>query len=851
MTLTAIWMLLAATACAQQPPAATKWDFELLAPLHPDPQLRRGQLKQIISSLGACQAKLNLDEAGIDQVIEDVEVRWLPGSISRGSEGKLAMIPFIRGVIFYDQAIQGALKDLDPYRIECRLFVSGKREERSGVWRATQKYLQPMGFLDAFAYDTLDFSKIMGSIPGGKIHLLVEEQARKRMLNVASDPIIKDPAPIVAVFVRAEGAIEPLPTFTVPVGDAARMPPDTRAVLALPPPMAPADGDKAEKPAGNDAAPPQPVQVAVRFEVILEQVSRPDASQDAKDLPWWSELGEGAVLEARLGSLLTVKCTADQARLIARQPGVAQVRFPRGPAMKMPGSGNNNGQTKPSVRTATADSPLVILHYDFQGWREQLGKGLNPATLLVDLTKERNPGLVADPFPTPAGGIGAGTKLAIESTRGVGTAPVLVRIDPNSPAMIRRLVYALVGERYPNALLSIRQGEAREQINKLTSQLVRAEEGVDAAESSAEGDSAEQLKRLKEARGVVADLNKRINALTRIDQEVVFFQADLLGLAKAGVVVSGISWLEGHPQGGMAGVSRLIEDAFRGRLIWIQSVPETRAQVWSGTLADRDGNGWAELRVGVNNHDAEFLPLSWKSTGEGVAGPRRSRLTVQFHEAHHPDLVKGRLDLFSKPINRLRPLVVFQPVTALSGDPWSVVAQSDGVALKLQQDANGASWEQQVDVDMSAPGRYAIRLEADPAQDVVPRELASTSSYRKRYEAPVRMILSAIDATGTPQWAEASGWRPERPEWVATPGLADGIITVGPASALAASDILPDMKAKPEIGLAGPQPLRQETDELLRAMGRTASQATRSWMRGQGAAQTRAMFQKIDAQSGY
>jgi hypothetical protein len=68
---------------------------------------------------------------------------------------------------------------------------------------------------------------------------------------------------------------------------------------------------------------------------------------------------------------------------------------------------------------------------------------------------------------------------------------------------------------------------------------------------------------------------------------------------------------------------------------------------------------------------------------------------------------------------------------------------------------------------------------------------------------------------------------------------------------LAASDILPDMKAKPEIGLAGPQPLRQETDELLRAMGRTASQATRSWMRGQGAAQTRAMFQKIDAQSGY
>lgn len=851
MTLTSIWMLVAATACAQQPPAGPRWDFELLAPLHPNPQLRRGQLKQIIGSLAAYQAKLALEDGGIEQVTEDTEVRWLPGSIPRGNEGKLAMVPFVRGVILYDPTIQGALKEQDPYRIECRLFVSGKREDRSGVWRATQKYLQPMGFLDAFAYDTLDFSRIMGSMPGGKIHPLVEEQAQKRMKNVASDPVIKDPAPIVAVFVRGEGATEPLPAFTVPVGEAARMPPDTRAVLAQPPPMPPADGDKTEKPPADAAAPPPPAQVPVRFEVILEQVSRTDASQEAKDLPWWGELGDGAVLEARLGSLLTVKCTANQARIIAKQSGVAQVRFPRGPATLGMGSSAANAQAGPFVRTRTADSPLVILHHDFQGWREQLGKGLNQATVLVDLTRERNSGLLPDPFPTAPGGLGAGTKLAMESTRGVGTPPVLVRIDPNSPAMIRRLVHALVGERYPTTLLSLRQGEAREQINTLSSQVVRAEEAVDAAESNAEGDSAEQLKRRKEAMGVVADLNKRINALTRIDQEVVFFQADMLGLAKAGVVVSGISWLEGHPQGGMAGVSRLIEEAFRGKLLWIQAVPETRSQVWSGTLADRDGNGWAELRMGINNHDAEFLPLTWKPVGEGAMGPRRARLTVQYHEAHHPDLVQVRPDLFRSPINKLRPLVVFQPTAALPGDPWSVVAQADGVALKLQQDANGASWEQQVDVDLSTPGRYAIRLEADPARDVVPRELASTPSNRRRYNAPVRMILSALDATGTPQWAEASGWRPERPEWVAAPGLADGIITVGPASAMAFSDILPGLRVKPEVGLAGSQPLRQESDDLLRATGRTAMQATRSWLQGLGAAETRSMFQKIDAPSGY
>ena len=206
-------------------------------------------------------------ESGPEQVLDDVQANWIPGSIPKGAEGGLHKVPLVRGVIFYDPAIKGNLKDKDHYQVEFRMFVSGKRDDRSGVWRITRKYLSDMEFVDGYGYETDDFQSLMGSIPGGKLHALVEEQARKRLLNVAADPVIKDPAPIISVYVRGEGATPVVPVPETPSGEAARMPPDTRAILLRAAPAA-----EMEQPS-PDSEQNAKASKFERFEVVLHAVS--------------------------------------------------------------------------------------------------------------------------------------------------------------------------------------------------------------------------------------------------------------------------------------------------------------------------------------------------------------------------------------------------------------------------------------------------------------------------------------------------------------------------------------------------------------------------------------------------
>jgi len=840
MALTAPFLLAAFLSTGQAANQA-RWDFELFAPLHPNPQVRRRQFGELLAAIKTGKAQLKL-EAGVEQVLEDAEANWIPGSVPQGAEGGLNQLPYVRGIVFYSPTIKGNLMGKQDYLVECRIFVAGKRDERFGVWSATKRYLAQFDYIDGYAYETADFTKLMGSFPGGRIHPLVEDQAKRRLTSIATDSVVNNPAPINSVYVRGEGRASSSAAPPPPVGESAKMPPDTRIVLV--PPKPPADGD----PPMVEAPAEQPK--FTRYEVILDAISRKESTQSANDIQWWGTLGEGALLEARLGSLLSVRCTPQQARLIASKPDVAQVRLPRGPVVT---PSPVAGQTKApvAIRGSSASSALVILHHDFQGWREQVGKSIPEGTVMVDLTRERNKELVPDPFPTPAGQSGPGTLLAIECAKTTKVAPVLARIDPRSPAMLRKLVLALTGERYPPELLLFRQGEAREEISRLGGQLIKAEEAREAAETSTEGDASEQLALRKKAMEAVANINKRINELSRLDQEIVFFQSDLLGLSKAGVVVSGISWLEGHPQGGLSGASRLIEESLRGRLVWIQIVPETRPQVWAGLLSDRDGNGFAELRTGVTPHDSEFLPLVWATNAEGGNKSGKFRLTVQHHEAHHPELLKSRPDLFRSPINRIRPVVVYQSADATSGDPWTILGQGDGVALKLQQDPSGASWEQQVDIVIDKPGKYAVRLEADPALDVVPREVGSIPASRRRSAAQVRMILSRLEGDGHPRWAQASGWLPELPEWVAMPGMAGGTVTVGPIPAVASSDLMPGLLCKPEQGVEGTLPLRGDHPLIFKKAATTVGEAIRAWSAGQAVDRTRARFQKAGEQAGY
>ena len=73
----------------------TAWDFEIYAPLNPNPQIRRAQFQELHSAIRVEKGRLTL-ESGPEQVLDDVQANWIPGSIPKGAEGGLHKVPLVR-----------------------------------------------------------------------------------------------------------------------------------------------------------------------------------------------------------------------------------------------------------------------------------------------------------------------------------------------------------------------------------------------------------------------------------------------------------------------------------------------------------------------------------------------------------------------------------------------------------------------------------------------------------------------------------------------------------------------------------------------------------------------------------
>ncbi|MBU6295967.1 MAG: hypothetical protein KJS91_14895, partial [Planctomycetes bacterium] len=87
-------ILLAAFLSTGQAANQPRWDFELFAPLHPNPQVRRRQFGELLAAIKTGKAQLKL-EGGIEQVLEDAEANWIPGSVPQGAEGALHQLPYV------------------------------------------------------------------------------------------------------------------------------------------------------------------------------------------------------------------------------------------------------------------------------------------------------------------------------------------------------------------------------------------------------------------------------------------------------------------------------------------------------------------------------------------------------------------------------------------------------------------------------------------------------------------------------------------------------------------------------------------------------------------------------------
>src|SRR5262249_13225345 len=148
----------------------------------------------------------------------------------------------------------------------------------------------------------------------------------------------------------------------------------------------------------------------------------------------------------------------------------------------------------------------------------------------------------------------------------------------------------------------------------------------------------------------------------------------------------------------------------------------TNGQAWAGLFRDVDGNGVMEfappgtpLRPGRWTSELNFL--GWQPAA-GMSTPdlpkTRIRVSIQWREPHDPAFLQIGEDYYRQPLADVRLLILRQrdPTgTKLPADEMEVVARSEGVPLRLDNQPSSGAYEQTVEFTVDNPGRYALRVE--------------------------------------------------------------------------------------------------------------------------------------------
>jgi hypothetical protein len=591
------------------------------------------------------------------------------------------------------------------------------------------------------------------------------------------------------------------------------------------PPAVPADLEKVDPdlrallPDAAKAAAP------TRLEVLLAEAPADD------EAPWERALraaAPGLVVEGRVGSLATVVARPDQVKALAARPEVAYVRLPRvaharlRPAEAVEGweplqaaglarlhAANNKGK---GTRVAVVDA-------DFRGWEALVGKRLPEGTRLVDLTRARNADLEPDATPGDPAELGHGVHVALAVLRAAPEADVtLVRIDPAAPYMLEAVARAINGEPALADLLRRRLEELQDRRAALDAGrdklAAERKEALAAFVDEGQKDALLKIKKERESRGLKLTPDEQLE-LERILRKEDYlkhraeWEADEkayrervgrnLQLAKdlgdfkdVRVVASALTWDEGHPAGGNGALSRYFEERPFRAALWFQSAGDNRGQAWTGPFRDADGDGVMEFAppgptatAGTWAREANFLAWRAPDGKEARDLPKdaRVRVSLQWREAHDPDVNRPGEDLYAKPLADLRIVILRQtdPDGAKrAADDFEVVAESAGLPQRLEATPTSATYEITVELPpQMAPGRYAIRVEGRAPRSTRPHDLPTLPAAERTFELRPRLFLETRAGDGRAVFQSY----PTEAGALGVPADSHGVITVGAADA--------------------------------------------------------------------
>lgn len=801
-----------------QPVPAKGYEFDLLGRFHPENREQRlEQYQTIRQEVERAGAKLSWTEDEVRQFASEKGLSFVHGVVPKGRENDLTLAPTILGAVLWRVGTEPPAKG-KVIQVEARLVTGGDDRELLRRFRNTRTLLQDQGFQEAYGYDHNHFQRMIGSLPAEKLAPVL------RALNKDAAGKSAGFAPVALLIAGEEASFQPVEKPVPPEGYLRKIPPDSRSLFSrMVEPSA-----EGQKPGTDAPRPAQPMAdagaaatQAVRLEVVLNRVVPLTVAEDVTDLPWWGALGEGAILEGRIGPLLSVRVNMEQAMKIAQQPDVAVVRLPRDAVREagalartdLPRQVGSPLSTRFNVPGARLDyrSPLVVVvHDDFRGWQK-----LVPTAHMLDLTRERNSLFQPDPFPEPGDANGEGALLASGlAERSKGTRLILVRIDSRSPAMLGRMLQAMRGGALQDGLLGARAAEVATEIARLETMKARLTDEQESLFLNAEGDTEAVVKRKAEVRDGLEKCKNDAVAAGQLDRALRLHRGHLLELATANVVLSGLAWAEGHPLDGSATLSRYLDDALARKIIWFQAAPDLSSMVWSGTAQDANHNQLLEFAPSVKAdraHGAEFLPLVWgkmadpaakvAGTSRNLASPATVRLTVQWRESVRSELVQNYPQFLEDPIRSMRLLVVRK----MSGDGadalWTPVGSADGVAQKILQEVHSSTWEQQLTITLAEPGEYALQVEGSPPRNTMPDQLGATPASTFTPVTPMRILCRSLQ--GDPVSLAYHGVDTfDTPAWLPVPAQARralAIATRPPNKSNPANALEPDRRPKPEL----------------------------------------------------
>jgi hypothetical protein len=698
---------------------------------------------------------------------EDPDQTRLKGTIASTNALRMLMAPHVQAILLIPQGYALPAEGDQPMTVQLTLKAGLPLDRQRLLADQVRSLLQLHGFQEAIGYNNRGHTRLVGTVPAASLDLLLEDLRWQGFgwlvpgVPVADQPMpLRNTWPVKVVEVmpdsgQAQGVNTPpsnegLETSRAPLDPLLKVSRDLRALA--------------------------PQEQPVRLEVVLSAVP-------VDDQAWRRELtaaAPGAMIEGRIGPLVSLRARPKQAEDLAKLPIVSAVRLPR-PALVQILPPAQVPKDNSEVLRATGLDRLHAFGYrgqrvrvavvgsDFRGYERLLGKQLPARTRYVDLTAECEPNIEPKQFPGEASAVGRDTQCALALALAAPAAELtLIRIDPEAPYQLLAVARYISGEPVRSDCLDQRSDDLAEDSHRLQQRRAQL-----LAERRSVLDNFRQDQATVKRREVYfknqAEFDRQEQEHERRQQRFLDLVHDLIALKGIHVVACSLVWSDGYLVDGSSALSRYFDDSPFRAALWFQAAGDTNGQVWAGLFRDVDGNGVMEfappdtpLRPGRWTSELNFL--GWQPAA-GTPTPdlpkTRLRVSIQWREPHDPAFWQTGEDLYQRPLADVRLLILRQrdPTgTKLPADDMEVVARSEGVPLRLDNQPSSAAYEQAVEFTVDNPGRYALRVEGRVPATIRPPGEPTLPSLQKTWELRPRLFVRVLDdsvrATGRAVFAD-------------------------------------------------------------------------------------------------